>query len=294
MGMKHFSIIIALACLLTGMQSCKEKAANKRIVSVSILPQKYFTEKIAGDYLQVNVLVPPGMNPATCDLSTGQLKKLYDSDICFTIGHLPFEQSHLYPILEKREGIRVINHSEGLNMLAGSCSHAHEAGHGHEHGRVDPHIWLSPVNAAQMAETIYKTLSEQYPGQQETFRQNYEALAKEIEAVGIQANEALAGKRGGVFLIYHPALTYFAAEYGLEQVSIEDEGKEPNPAHLKRIIDLAKEKGIHIIFIQSQFDENNARSIAREIGGEVIPIDPLAENWTEEMTRLTTILKEKL
>ena len=158
---------VGMASVLA-LSAC-QPTSKQRTVSVSILPQKYFIEKIAGDYLKVNVMVPPGMNPATCDLSTEQLKKLYDSDLCFTIGYLPFELTHLYPVLEQRQDIRTINHSEGLPLLAGSCSHS---GEGHHHGGVDPHIWLSPKYAAGMANTVYLALSEQYPEQAETFQHN--------------------------------------------------------------------------------------------------------------------------
>ncbi len=284
--------IIGLLCVILSIQACKEKSGNKQTVSVSILPQKYLVEKIAGDYLQVNVMIPPGMSPETCDLSTEQLKKLYDSDICFTIGHLPFELTHLAPVIKQRKDIRIINHSEGIKLLSGSCGHQHH--NGHEHSGVDPHIWSSPRYVAQMAQQIFKALSEQYPTQKEKFEEGYKTLSKEIETVKEKADSALNEKRGSMFLIYHPALTYLADDYGLQQVAIENEGKEPNPAHLKHIIDLAKEKNIRIIFIQSQFDKNNALSVAKEIGGEVIPIDPLAENWTEEINKLIKVLQEKL
>ena len=237
-------------------------------------------------------MIPPGMSPETCDLSTEQLKKLYDSDICFTIGHLPFELTHLAPVIKQRKDIRIINHSEGIKLLSGSCGHQHH--NGHEHSGVDPHIWSSPRYVAQMAQQIFKALSEQYPTQKEKFEEGYKTLSKEIETVKEKADSALNEKRGSMFLIYHPALTYLADDYGLQQVAIENEGKEPNPAHLKHIIDLAKEKNIRIIFIQSQFDKNNALSVAKEIGGEVIPIDPLAENWTEEINKLIKVLQEKL
>lgn len=292
MRINQLYTIIGLLCVILSIQACKEKSGNKQTVSVSILPQKYLVEKIAGDYLQVNVMIPPGMSPETCDLSTEQLKKLYDSDICFTIGHLPFELTHLAPVVKQRKDIRIINHSEGIKLLSVRCGHQHH--NGHEHSGVDPHIWSSPRYVAQMAQQIFKALSEQYPTQKEKFEEGYKTLSKEIETVKEKADSALNEKRGSMFLIYHPALTYLADDYGLQQVAIENEGKEPNPAHLKHIIDLAKEKNIRIIFIQSQFDKNNALSVAKEIGGEVIPIDPLAENWTEEINKLIKVLQEKL
>ncbi len=294
---KHLYILLFLSALLFTLYSCRNKHTDTRTVSVSILPQKYFVEKIAGDYVKVNVMVPPGMSPATCDLSTEQLKKLYDSDLCFTIGYLPFELTHLYPVLANRSDIRLINHSEGLELIDGSCGHlhGHPAGeHADGHEGVDPHIWLSPRYARKMASTVWKTLSEQYPEKQEEFTRNYQGLLTEIDSVGALADSVLSGKQHKSFLIYHPALTYLARDYGMEQISIEDEGKEPNPAHLKKIIDSAKEKDIRIIFIQSQFDVNNAKSIAKEIGATVIPIDPLNENWTAEMNQLIEIFNDNL
>ena len=137
-------------------------------------------------------------------------------------------------------------------------------------------------------------LSEKYPEQKLQFEQNYQALLQKIDSIADRAKQVLDHKKDKIFLIYHPALTYFAADYGMEQISIEDEGKEPNPAHLKKIIDLALEKNIHMIFIQSQFDVNNAESVAKQIGGQIIQIDPLTENWTAEMNRLIDTLDKYL
>lgn len=286
---RYLSLILFLSYCLFLPSSCKNKPAGQRIVTVSILPQKYMIEKIAGDYLQVNVMIPPGMNPSTCDLNTGQLKNLYDSDLCFTIGHLPFEQTHLYPVLEKQKNIPVIHHSENIHLLDGTCGHSHE-----NSGGTDPHIWLSPANVKIMATTIFETLSKYYPEQKEQFEKNYHLFLQELERMDHRIRLTLAPKQEKTFLIYHPALTYFAADYGLKQISIEEEGKEPSPDHLKKIIDLATEKNIRTIFIQNQFDINNAQAIARQINGKVIPIDPLAENWEEEMNKLVSLLGEML
>ena len=289
---KYFRLFLFFFLIGNLLISCKNKSISTRLVSVSILPQKYLTEQIAGDYLTVNVMIPPGMNPATCDLSTEQLKKLYDSDLCFTIGYLPFEQIHLFPVLENRPDIQIVNHSANLQLIHGSCGHTHAAGD--EHDGVDPHIWLSPAHARTMATTVYEVLSEKYPEQKLQFEQNYQALLQKIDSIADRAKQVLDHKKDKIFLIYHPALTYFAADYGMEQISNEDEGKEPNPAHLKKIIDLALEKNIHMIFIQSQFDVNNAESVAKQIGGQIIQIDPLTENWTAEMNRLIDTLDKYL
>ena len=146
-----------------------------------------------------------------------------------------------------------------------------------------------------MATTVYEVLSEKYPEQKLQFEQNYQALLQKIDSIADRAKQVLDHKKDKIFLIYHPALTYFAADYGMEQISIEDEGKEPNPAHLKKIIDLALEKNIHMIFIQSQFDVNNAESVGYVIDAEQhFQIDPLTENWAAEMNRLIDTLDKYL
>jgi len=277
-----FAVLIASVAI-----SCKNNSSDKPIVSVSILPQKYFVERIADDFLEVNLMIPPGMSPASCDLSIAKLQKLNDSDLCFSIGHLPFETSHLYPVLESQKDIQLINHSDNIELIGGSCC----AAHAEENDGVDPHIWTSIANAKSIATDIYKALAVRYPKQQPKFKTNYEALTAQMDSLASKAEHLFKNKKHNAFLIYHPALTYFAADYGLEQISIEDQGKEPNPAHLKEVIDIARQKGIDIIFIQKQFDATNAKSIAKEIGGKILTIDPLEENWMEEMGRLIEVFQ---
>lgn len=285
---------LRLICLLLLCLCCQHKKQDEHWISVSILPQKYFVERIAGDYLQVNVMVPPGMNPATCDLNTGQLKKLYDSELYFAIGYLPFETTHLYPALEARPDIPLIRHSDSLVLIDGNCG---QSGKHHTHGPesgTDPHIWLSPRYALRISDEIYRALKEKYPEKQTEFARNYAALTQDIRRIGRQADSLLKEKKHKSFLIYHPALTYLAHDYGMEQIAIENEGKDPDPAHLKKIMDTAREKDIRLVFIQNQFDISNAESVARATGCRVIPIDPLNENWLEEMNRLLRIFDEHL
>jgi zinc transport system substrate-binding protein len=272
--------------------SCKSKSNEERLVSVSILPQKYFVEKIADNYVKVNVMIPPGMSPASCDLQTEQLKKLYNSSIYFAIGHLPFETTHLYPVLDEHKNIKLINHSDNIPLLEGSCNHSQDD-HNHVHS-VDPHIWMSTENAHFIIWDIYKALANEYPEKQDFFRENAEKFDDSIKNLNTEIISALKDKSHRSFLIYHPALTYFADEFNLEQISIENEGKEPSPAHLQEIIEDVKAKDIHIVFIQSQFDEENAKAVAKETNCEVIGIDPLNPDWTAEMKRLTEILQKKL
>ena len=277
--------------------ACGENKDREKTISVSILPQRYFVERIAGDLVNVNVMIPPGANPAVSDLNTEQLKALHNSSIYFAVGYLPFEVSNLYPFLEKQEKhIQLVKQSEGMNLEEGACDHDHDHGsHEHDHAaNFDPHVWMSPKYAEMMAQTICKVLSEKFPEKKAEFEKNLMQFKQEIDSVDAEARRIIPSKQNKTFLIYHPALTYFAKDYGMEQIAIEDEGKEPNPTHLKSVIDTCRAKGIKIVFIQNQFDVANAKSVAREIDGEVIAIDPLNADWKKEMESLLQIIEQKM
>lgn len=286
-----------LLTLVTLLWACGEKKDREKTVSVSILPQCYFVERIAGDYVNVNVMIPPGANPAVSDLNTVQLRALHNSSIYFAVGCLPFEVSSLYPFLEKQEEyIQLVKLSEGMNLEEGACNHDHCHGsHGHDHAaNFDPHVWMSPKYADRMAQTICKVLSEKFPERKVEFERNLMQFRQEIENIDAEARRIVSAKQNKTFLIYHPALTYFAKDYGMEQIAIEDEGKEPSPTHLKSVIDTCRARGIKIVFIQNQFDVANANSVARAIGGDVIAIDPLNADWKKEMESLLQIIEQKM
>lgn len=289
------SIIVVLIAMLT---ACGGNTDKERTISVSILPQRYFVERIAGDYVKVNVMIPPGANPAVSDLSTEQLKALHNSSVYFAVGYLPFELSNLYPFLETQKNMLLVKQSVGMDLEQGTCNHDHGHGHRHDHGsregNFDPHVWMSPRYAEMMARTILDVLAAKFPDQRATFEKNYRQLRVEIDSIDQAARRIISEKENKTFLIYHPALTYFAKDYGMEQISIEDEGKEPNPSHLKAVIDTCRVKGIKIVFIQNQFDVANAKAVAKEIDGEVITIDPLSPDWKAEMCSLLGIIEQKM
>lgn len=289
------SIIVVLIAMLT---ACGGNTDKERTISVSILPQRYFVERIAGDYVKVNVMIPPGANPAVSDLSTEQLKALHNSSVYFAVGYLPFELSNLYPFLETQKNMLLVKQSVGMDLEQGTCNHDHGHGHQHDHGsregNFDPHVWMSPRYAEMMARTILDVLAAKFPDQRATFEKNYRQWRVEIDSIDQAARRIISEKENKTFLIYHPALTYFAKDYGMEQISIEDEGKEPNPSHLKAVIDTCRVKGIKIVFIQNQFDVANAKAVAKEIDGEVITIDPLSPDWKAEMCSLLGIIEQKM
>lgn len=284
--MKWIWGIVLAFCIV----ACGAKRDKSKNVSVSILPQKYFVERIAGDFVRVNVMIPPGANPAVSDLTSEQLKMLNNSSIYFAVGYLPFELTHIYSLLKDKKDILLIKHADAIELPEKELPT-------HRHGELeslDPHIWMSPAYAKQMAQTIRDVLIDRFPEEKSLFSENCDRFMQEIDSIDREARRIILPKRHKLFLIYHPALTYFARDYGMEQIAIEDEGKEPNPVHVKMIIDRSREKGVRVVFIQSQFDEANARAIATEIGGEVIPIDPLNVDWKGEMNSLLKIIDQKM
>ena len=289
--MTRHLLLLALSIVL--LASCGPRQQQGNTISVSILPERYFVERIAGDRVKVNVMVPPGANPASLDLNTRQLQALHDSRLYFAIGHLPCEINMLYPLLESGKGPRLVKLSDGLQLEEGSCGSHEHTGEQRLPG-MDPHVWMSPANTRIMAGKIYETLAECFPGDKDLFMRNYRQFLTEIDSIDREARRIVSSKKHKTFLIYHPALTYFAKEYGMRQISIENEGKEPNPAHVKAIVDTCRAQNIRVVFIQNQFDISNATTIAQEIGGKVIPIDPLAENWEEEMKRLLDIINQEM
>ncbi len=279
---------ILLIFFLIILVSCKteQKDVLKPVIAVSVLPQKYLVSSIADTLVDVVVMVPPGASPATWEASPAQMKSLEEAVLYFRIGHIGFEQAWMQRMEEINPEMLVVDLSKGLKLRGISVKHGD-----HSHQGVDPHTWMSPVNMDIMAAEIYAELIKIFPQYQQQLQQNYKELLIEIEKTGIYADNELSDFQGQHFLIFHPSLGYFADDFGLLQESIEYEGKEPSAAHLKKIIDMAKEKGIKTIFVQQEFDKRNAEIIAREINGEVVVINPLSETWPEEIKLISLSLK---
>lgn len=282
--MKKISYLIILLLL----SACfRESETTRPIVAVSILPQKYLVEAIADTLVNVVVMVPPGASPATWEATPRQMTALGDASVYLMIGHIGFENAWMPNIKKLNEEMRVLDLSEGINLLGIE----HRNGE-HSHTGIDPHIWLSPERLALMAEKTYEVLKIILPENHEVLRVNYDKLMEEIVSLDNFITEELSVYKGMTFLIFHPSLAYFADDYGLIQESIEYEGKEPSPAYMKEMIDLAREKDIKIIFVQQEFDIRNAQIIAKEIKGEVVQINPLAFDWPDELRNITIKLKD--
>ena len=287
--MNKIILILIVSAVLFSCNSGKTKKeeSGKKVITVSILPQKTFVEKIAGDDFEVNVLIPSGASPAAYTLLPSQLKEISRSVVWFRIGYIGFEYSWKEKIEQANTNMKVIDLSEGLDLITDEKEQ-----HGdHIHmGGVDPHVWMSPILVKQMAKRIADVLTDLNPDKGADYKVNYLKFVKEIDQLNIQIKNALSEFEGEKIIVYHPSLSYYARDYGLVQYSLEPGGKETTPKHMANIVDIANKENIKIIYIQSEFDREHARVFAEEINGEVIQVWPLNPAWEDNLLEITNIL----
>lgn len=283
-----------LFLLLIFSLSCNSVYENKPTITVSIEPQRYFVEQIAGDKFKVNTVVPAGTSPETYDPTPSQMIELGKSAVYFKVGYLGFENAWGKNLEENNVDVDIVNCSNNIQLIEGD-DHTIEIGEpleheGHHHHGVDPHIWSSPKSALIMAENMLNAMVMVDVENQTEYRENFKRLEEKIKETDKKIGELLERTPVKSFIIYHPALGYLARDYGLTQYSIEFEGKNPSPQQLKQMIDFAREQGIRTIFVQKGFDMKNAESLAKEVGASIHSINPLSYNWDEEMIKIAEIL----
>ncbi len=286
-GFFLFVLVLFAACNSHKIES------SKPVVVVSITPQKYFVQRIADTLVNVEVMVPPGSSPETYEPTASQLRLISRAEAYFSLGLLEFEISMLKSIQKQNPDLLVVNHSEELNLLESEClghSH-HEHSHAHSH---DPHVWTSPAEVKKMVNKIVSILEDRFPEHSNTFQKNSEQFLSDIDKLDTFIKSELNETKINKFFVFHPALTYYARDYGITQVALEEEGKAPSMKHFKAVLNDAMDQGVKTIFIQKEFDVNTARTAADDIGGKVEVIDPLEKNWLENMYQITRLLKRAM
>jgi len=264
-------IVIFVAVFLTGVSASQliiyQDTANKIRVAVTILPQAEFVEKIGGEKVEVTVMIPPGASPHTYEPTPRQLIELSNTKIYFQVGSgVDFELSFLNKILEANREMLVVNCSEGIKIMDR-----------------DPHVWLSPRNAKKMVMNIYKALIQVDPENSNYYRKNLESYLKELDNLDRDIREILRNVTRRCFMIYHPAWGYFARDYNLTQIPVEKHGKEPTARGLIALIDQAMRLNVKVIFVSPQFDKKKAETIAENIHGRIVFLDPLAKDYVENL-----------
>ena len=256
-------------------------------VIVSVIPQKRFVEKIAGDLVDVTAMVAPGASPATYEPKPSQMKKLTHAQLYFAIG-VPFEKAWLPRFHAQNPQMKIIDTTEGIQKLP-MTDHHHdeEVHHHHESSTLDPHVWLSPPLVKIQAMHIAKALKEVDPEHQAIYEENLKQFEKELDALDAKLREHLAPCRGSAMMVFHPSWGYFAHTYGLKQIPIEVEGKAPKSRALIHLIHEAKEEGVKALFVQPQFSQRTAKVIAESLGVTMVIADPLAYNWAENLLQIS-------
>lgn len=284
-------IIIAFVFLDCSEGNKSEKTEDKTILTVTIDPQRYFLEQIAGDNFTINTLVPPGTSPETYEPAPSVMVDMNKSKLYFMIGDLGFEKVWSKRLAENNPNIKIIDCSRDLSLIEGvEHNHTDDHGHSHSHGGLDPHIWSSPAAVKEMTQIMLNSIIEFDPENVETYLLNYSNFIKRVDSTDSIIKELLADIPTRSFIVFHPSLGYFAQQYNLNQHSIEFEGKNPSPSQIRMLIDDAGKENIKTVFIQRGFDEKNAEVVAKEIGADVFEIDPLSYEWDTELIKIAEIL----
>ncbi|MTI49229.1 MAG: ABC transporter substrate-binding protein [Firmicutes bacterium] len=281
--------------------------ANDLTVAVSVIPQEAFVKAVAGDLVNVVTMIPPGNSPANYQPTPKELEDFSNSSIYFSIG-VPTEEANILPkAKDLNNDIKVVSLADKVGevyphrFFSEDEAHEHdehdehdeeddhddidhEEDHHHE-GR-DPHIWLSPKRVRVMINVIRDELTALDPSNKEIYEENAENYIQELDSVDQEIKDILSGVDQQSFIIYHPSFGYFADDYGLNMVSIEESGKEATMKRLQYVIDYAKENNIKFVFYQAEFDSQQARTIADEINGEVIQVNPLAFDYIDNMKKI--------
>lgn len=265
--------------------ACRNAPINsEQIITVTMEPLRYFTEAIAGEQYKIVSMVPEGASPETYDPIPQQLINLSKSAAYFKIGYIGFEQNWMDRLKENAPEIKIFDTSEKVNLIKSDDEQSMTG--------VEPHIWNSTQNAMVIANNIFKALCKLDAKHTDYYKHRLDSLQNIIHKTDSIIKRDLE-QADSAFIIFHPTLSYFARDYGLKQICIEEDGKEPSPASLQQIIKEGKANHVHTIFIQKEFDTRNAQLIADEMGLKVIIINPLSFHWPEEMIRVAKALKQK-
>ena len=300
----HYFLALVGLLLLSACGGKRQRA--ERTIAVTIEPQRYFAERIAGDHFTIHSVVPAGQSPETYDPTPQQMVQIGESEAYLRIGSIGFELAWMEAIKQNNPHLQIFDLSEGMPLLKGEEEeaeegHAHDhtleaategEHHHHHHGGVDPHIWSSIHGARIVAQNTLTALQALDPANADTYTANYQQVVALIDSTEAVINTLLKPLAHRSFIIYHPALTYLAAEYDMQQLCIEMEGKEPSPAQLKELVETAQTHHTKVVFVQQEFDQKNAELIAKETGCQLIPINPLAYDWSREMIRIAKALAD--
>jgi zinc transport system substrate-binding protein len=281
------AMLMAVALLASGLLNGPPSLGDRIDAVVTIAPQQAMVEAIGGDHVSVTLMVPAGQDPHTYEPTSGQIRAVSSADVYFEVGSgVEFELTRMSTLREVNRGMAIVDCSRNMTLIEQGAPDHDDDADGHQHEGNDPHIWLSPPNLKQMARNVFDGLVAVDPDHSGDYEQNLQAYEERMDSLHENISAMLADYRGMKFMVFHPAWGYFAHEYGLVQTAIEQEGQEPGPVGISKIIDQAKQQNIHVIFVSPQIDSRGAQVIADEINGEVARADPLSTDIEAELLYL--------
>ena len=279
--MRKIFIIGGMAGLLF---ACSNKVQQENIITVTIEPQRYLAEQLADSLFRIESMVPAGTSPETYDPTPAQMANLARSKAYFCIGYIGFEEVWIDKLKHNYPQIPFFDNSKGISLVASEDFHE---------GGIDPHIWSSPKAVRSIVQNMKEAFVAIDPSHESRYAANLQRMLAQVDSVDTAVTQLLHNSSQKAFIIYHPALTYFALDYGLTQYSIEADGKEPSPEQLKTLMKAAKEKGIQTVFVQQEFDQKNAELVAKETGCRIVVINPLSYDWGKEMIHIARALSDE-
>ncbi|MBB5018668.1 zinc transport system substrate-binding protein [Chitinivorax tropicus] len=286
----NLSVRLALLLGLLSMLTVNPVIA-KISVFASIPPQKQLIERIGGEKVLVESLVGANRDAHTFEPTPSQLAKLSQATLYFHIG-MPFEHSLLKRIAATNPKLRMLDHKQGVSLRKQDPVLELEThpGHAHSSNGADPHIWTSPVLMKKMAATVRDALTQLDAESGPYYQRNYQKLAEDLDQLDHEIRQTLQQAKVARFMVFHPSWGYFAEQYGLTQIAIEYEGKEPGAKTVARIVNLAKQQQIRAIFVQPQFSRRAAESIAQSIGARILIMDDLSEDMIGNLRHIAHTL----
>jgi zinc transport system substrate-binding protein len=281
-------MLLLAVSLIAVAAGCNREAdsTGKTVVAVSILPQAGFVDAIGGDRVEVVVMVPPGASPHTYEVTPDQMTQLSEAKMYAKVGSpVEFELTWMDKLIAVNKNMLVVDCAKGVDLIR--SQDPDEPG-------MDPHIWLSVKNAKIMVRNICDGLVQVDAANKSYYEENCADYLEKLTKLDDDLAADLSGVKNRSFIVFHPAFGYFARDYNLKQIGVEQEGKEPDADYIVRLIKEAKEQDIRVVFVSPQYSTKSAESIAKEIGGQVVIIDPLAKDFISNMRAIESAMKQAM
>ena len=281
-------LLLAVAFLLA---ACSPKRnSGKPVLTVSIEPVRALVAPLAEGQFEVVTLMPVGASPETYEPTPRQMAELSESKALFCVGTLGFEQSRLPRLQEAAGAPRLVKLSAQVRPLSDREDHPAHEPEGHSH---DPHAWMSPQNLCLMLDQACIPLSRLDPGHAALYAERTAKEKAKWQALDVRLRRELAPLRGRAFLIYHPALGYFAQDYGLGQLAVEHDGKEPSVAYMQRLEEQCRAEGVKVVFISEEHSGRAAQRLAERLGAKVVKINPLSYELENQFLLISRALRNE-